>query len=73
VSGTAPTGIAHADTALVGTINDNRIAFTTDITVLTGAISAAGVATASVRSISNFACDEDSLGGVQAPVATNLE
>lgn len=73
VSATAPTGIAHADTALVGVIYDNRIAFTTDITVLTGAISAAGVATASIRSIQNFACDEDSLGGVLAPTATGLE
>lgn len=73
VGATAPTGIAHADTALVGIIHDNRLAFTTDITVLTGAISAAGVATASVRSINNFGCDEDSLGGVLTPTATNLE
>jgi hypothetical protein len=72
-SGTAPNGISHADTALVGTIHDNRFAFTTDITVLTGSIAAAGVATASVRSLNNFGCDEDSLGGVLTPVLTNLE
>jgi hypothetical protein len=72
-SGTAPNGISHADTALVGLIHDNGIAFTTDITVLTGAIAAAGVATASVRMLRNFGTDEDSLGGVLTPVLTGLE
>jgi hypothetical protein len=73
VSGTAPNGISHADTALVGLIHDNGFAFTTDITVLTGAIAAAGVATASVRMLRNYGTDEDSLGGVLTPVLTNLE
>ncbi len=73
VSGTAPNGISHADTALVGSIYDNRFLFTTDITVLTGAIAAAGVATASVRMVNNLASDEDSLGGVLTPTATGLE
>lgn len=73
VSGTAPNGVSHADTALVGTIHDNAFLFTTDITVLTGAIAGAGVATASIRSARNFGCDEDSLGGVLTPTATNLE
>ncbi len=73
VAVTAPVGIAHADTALVGTIHDNGFAFTTDITVLTGCISGAGVATASIRSFRNYGTDEDSLGGVLTPVLTNLE
>lgn len=70
---TAPLGIRHTDTALVGVIYDNRVAFTTDATVLTAAINAAGVATATVRSIENYATDEDSLGGILAPTATGLE
>lgn len=73
VSGTAPNGISHTDTALVGSITENMFLFTTDITVLTGAISAAGVSTANVRSCQNFATDEDSLGGVLTPTATGLE
>lgn len=72
-TGTTPLGIRHTDTALTGLIYNNRIAFTTDITVLTGAISAVGVATANVRMIENYASDEDSLGGVLAPTATGLE
>jgi hypothetical protein len=73
VSNTTPIGIRHTDTVLTAMIYDNRIAFTADVTVLTAAISAAGVATANVRSIENYACDEDSLGGVLAPTATGLE
>lgn len=73
LSGTTPIGIRHTDTALGAMIYDNRIAFATDVTVLTAAISAVGVATANVRSIENYACDEDSLGGVLAPTATGLE
>lgn len=73
LSSTSPVGIRHTDTALSAMIYDNRIAFITDVTVLTAAISAAGVATANVRSIENYACDEDSLGGVLAPTATGLE
>lgn len=72
-SGTTPIGIRHTDTALTALVYNNRIAFTTDVTVLTAAISAVGVATANVRSIENYACDEDSLGGVLAPTATGLE
>lgn len=72
-TGTTPLGIRHTDTSLNGVIYNNRIAFSTDVTVLTAAISAAGVATAQVRSIENYACDEDSLGGVLVPTATGLE
>ncbi len=73
LSSTTPIGIRHTDTALTAMIYDNRIAFITDVTVLTAAISAAGVATANVRNIENYASDEDSLGGVLAPTATGLE
>jgi hypothetical protein len=73
VTATTPIGIRHTDTALTGVIYNNLIAFTTDVTVLTAAISAVGVATANIRCMNNFACDEDSLGGVLVPTATGLE
>jgi hypothetical protein len=70
---TAPTGIRAADTALVGVIHDNGFAFTTDITILTGAVSLTGVATSSLRMLRNFGTDEDSVGGILTPVLTGLE
>jgi hypothetical protein len=73
VSGTVPVGIRHSDTALVGAIYDNKIFFTTDVATLTTAITAAGVATANVRMINNFAADEDSLSGILVPTATGSE
>lgn len=73
ITATTPLGIRHTDTALTGIISGNRIAFTTDVTVLTAAISAVGVSTANVRCIENYACDEDSLGSVLVPTATGLE
>lgn len=73
LTGTTPIGIRHTDTALVAAIYDNRIAFTTDVTALTAAITAVGVSTANVRNIENYVTDEDSLGGVLAPTATGLE
>jgi hypothetical protein len=73
LTATTPIGIRHTDTALTGVICNNRIAFTTDVTVLTAAISAVGVATANVRYIENYSSDEDSLGGVLVPTATGLE
>ncbi len=72
-TGTTPLGIRHTDTALTGLIYNNRVAFSTDVTVLAAAISAVGVATAEVRYIENYASDEDSLGGVLSPTATGLE
>ncbi len=67
VSGTVPVGIRHTDTALVGAIYDNKIFFTTDVATLTTAITAVGVATASVRMINNFAAELDSASGVLVP------
>jgi hypothetical protein len=73
ISGTAPNGVKATDTALTGSITDNGFLFSTDITVLTGAISLAGVSTSEIRMLRNFGCDEDSLGGVLTPTATGLE
>lgn len=73
LTATTPIGIRHTDTALTALIYDNRIAFTTDVTALTAAVTAVGVATANVRTIENYVTDEDSLGGILAPTATGLE
>lgn len=73
LTATTPLGIRHTDTALTGLIYNNIVAFTTDVTVLTAAINAVGVATANVRMVENYASDEDSLGGVLVPTATGLE
>jgi hypothetical protein len=73
LTGTTPLGIRFTDTALVGNVFNNRIYFSTDVTVLTAAINFVGVTNSNIRCTENYGSDEDSLGGVLVPTATGLE
>ena len=73
VGGTAPVAIRCADTALVGLIDANKMFFTTDITVLTGAITLTGVATSSIRIGINHGIDEDTSSATLAPIVATIE